>query len=103
MVEAIDAELGDNDFVRRSATADDGAFLLCSFWLAEALALIGKDERAHEVFAQACSAANELGLLPEEVDPTSGEARGNTPLALSHAGLVHAATRLEALTAKAVA
>jgi GH15 family glucan-1,4-alpha-glucosidase len=91
LVDGIEADLADDGLVRRWSGCGDGAFLLCSFWLAEALAITGRDERALEVFERAAGAANDLGLLPEEVDPATGEALGNTPLGLSHAGLVCAA------------
>jgi GH15 family glucan-1,4-alpha-glucosidase len=70
---------------------DEGAFLLCTFWLAHALALAGRTDRARTVFERAAAYANDLGLLAEEVDPSSGELLGNFPQAFSHIGLVNAA------------
>jgi GH15 family glucan-1,4-alpha-glucosidase len=93
-VEAVESELGDDGLLRRWSGAEDGAFLLASFWLAECHARAGRVERAREVFARACRAANPLGLLAEEVDVDSGEPLGNVPQALSHAGLVAAAQAL---------
>jgi GH15 family glucan-1,4-alpha-glucosidase len=69
----------------------EGTFLLCTFWLAQALALAGRPERAREVFERAISYRNDLGLLAEEVDPDTGELLGNFPQAFSHIGLVNAA------------
>jgi GH15 family glucan-1,4-alpha-glucosidase len=70
---------------------DEGTFLLCTFWLAQALALTGQVERACEVFGRAAGFCNDVGLLAEEVDPRSGELLGNFPQAFSHIGLVNAA------------
>lgn len=69
----------------------DGTFLLCSFWLAEAFAILGEVERARQVFERAAEHANDVGLLAEEVDPASGALLGNFPQAFSHIGLVNAA------------
>jgi alpha,alpha-trehalase len=70
---------------------EEGAFLLCTFWLAQALARAGQPARARTVFERAAAFANDLGLLSEEVDPASGELLGNFPQAFSHIGLVNAA------------
>ena len=70
---------------------EEGTFLLCTFWLAQALALAGRVERAKAVFTTAVAFVNDVGLLAEEVDGTSGELLGNFPQALSHIGLVNAA------------
>jgi alpha,alpha-trehalase len=69
----------------------EGTFLLCTFWLAEALALAGKVDRARAVFERTVVFANDVGLLSEEVDEESGELLGNFPQAFSHIGLVNAA------------
>jgi alpha,alpha-trehalase len=69
----------------------EGAFLLCTFWLAHAQALAGETERAGKTFARAIDYANDVGLLSEEVDSDSGEPLGNFPQAFSHIGLVNAA------------
>ena len=71
-----------------------GAFLLASFWLAECHARAGRIERAEAVFERAAGAANDLGLLAEEVDAATGEPLGNVPQAISHVGLVNAAQAL---------
>jgi GH15 family glucan-1,4-alpha-glucosidase len=70
---------------------EEGTFLLCTFWLAQAQALAGEVERARATFAQAVAYVNDVGLLAEEVDPASGELLGNFPQAFSHIGLVNAA------------
>jgi alpha,alpha-trehalase len=69
----------------------EGAFLLCTFWLAQALASAGQTARARTVFERAAGFVNDVGLLAEEVDPVSGELLGNFPQAFSHIGLVNAA------------
>jgi GH15 family glucan-1,4-alpha-glucosidase len=93
-IEVLERELGDDGLLRRWTGADDGAFLLASFWLSECHARAGRIERAEAVFERAAAAANDLGLLAEEVDPASGEPLGNFPQAISHAGLVNAAQAL---------
>src|SRR5438270_6486557 len=70
---------------------DEGTFLLCTFWLAEAQALAGEVDKAKETFSTAAGFCNDLGLLAEEVDPKTGELLGNFPQAFSHIGLVNAA------------
>jgi len=73
----------------------EGTFLLCTFWLAHALALAGRTEEGTEVFERAASYVNDVGLLAEEVDSTTGELLGNFPQAFSHIGLVNAAWALD--------
>ena len=96
-VEAIAERLSDPlGLVYRYRAADrlqgeEGPFLLCTFWLAHALALGGEVERAREVFGRAAGFVNDLGLLAEEVDGATGELLGNFPQAFSHVGLVNAA------------
>jgi GH15 family glucan-1,4-alpha-glucosidase len=70
---------------------DEGTFLLCTFWLAQALAGAGEPARARTVFERAAAFVNDVGLLAEEVDPANGELLGNFPQAFSHIGLVNAA------------
>ena len=70
---------------------EEGTFLLCTFWLAQALALAGQPTRARTVFERAATFVNDVGLLAEEVDPTSGELLGNFPQAFSHIGFINAA------------
>jgi alpha,alpha-trehalase len=99
-VDAIQQRLTDSrGLVYRYQTGDgadglageEGTFLLCTFWLAQALALSDQVDRARTVFERAAAYANDLRLLAEEVDPTTGELLGNFPQALSHIGLVNAA------------
>jgi GH15 family glucan-1,4-alpha-glucosidase len=70
---------------------EEGTFLLCTFWLAQAQALAGEVDRATATFERAVAAINDVGLLAEEVDVASGEMIGNFPQAFSHIGLINAA------------
>jgi GH15 family glucan-1,4-alpha-glucosidase len=70
---------------------DEGTFLLCTFWLAQAQAMAGDVDSARRTFERAAGYANDVGLLAEEVDPVTGEMLGNFPQAFSHIGLVNAA------------
>jgi GH15 family glucan-1,4-alpha-glucosidase len=96
-VDRIGSELGDAaGLVRRYRGEDglegeEGAFLPCSFWLAHAFALGGRHEEALKLFTKACSYSNDLGLLPEEIDPVSMGALGNFPQGLTHIALINAA------------
>lgn len=98
-IDRIRSELGADALVYRHRGDDglggaEGAFLPCSFWLAEALAKTDRREEALAVLTEAAAYANDLGLLPEEVDPVTGRALGNFPQGLSHIALVNAATVL---------
>ena len=66
----------------------EGAFLLCSFWLADNLLGQGERDAAMELFESLCARASPLGLLPEQIDPASGAFLGNFPQAFSHVGLI---------------
>lgn len=110
-IDAIEHDLTTDGLVRRWTGAEDGAFLICSFWLADCLARAGRVERATAVYEAACACANDLGLMSEEVDPSDGTSLGNFPQALSHVGLITAAwsidralghDRVHATTAKGI-
>ncbi len=70
---------------------DEGTFLMCTFWLAQAQALAGRLDEARATFERAAAYGNDVGLFAEEVDPATGELLGNFPQAFSHIGLVNAA------------
>src|SRR5205823_11562353 len=84
-IRRVQDELMDGGLVRRYRTerVDDGlpdgegAFVLCSFWLVDALALAGRVDEADELFGRVVGRANDLGLLAEEVDPATGQLLGN--------------------------
>lgn len=73
----------------------EGAFLPCSFWLADALHGTGRTEEAIEVFEQMLAVRNDVGLLSEEYDTTAGRQLGNMPQAFSMVGLVNTARHLD--------
>ncbi|MEV0272494.1 glycoside hydrolase family 15 protein [Hamadaea sp. NPDC050747] len=103
-VDALRRELSHDGFLLRyDPRADggvdglpgtEGAFIACTFWLAEALSGIGRDREAVELFERLLTLRNDLGILAEEYDPVVGRHLGNTPQAFSHVGLVNAARRL---------
>jgi GH15 family glucan-1,4-alpha-glucosidase len=73
---------------------DEGAFLLCSFWLVDNLAAQGRLDEAGELYESLCGRASPLGLLPEEIDPTTGAFLGNHPQAFSHVGVISSGVNL---------
>lgn len=72
----------------------EGSFLLCSFWLAQAQALARRTKDAKHTFERAVAFANDVGLLAEEVDSKTGDLLGNFPQAFSHVGLINAANAI---------
>ncbi|MFC4335443.1 glycoside hydrolase family 15 protein [Salininema proteolyticum] len=96
-----DRLVDDRGLVRRYLTSGgdglpggEGSFLLCSFWLVQALTAVEEADRAEDLFDRVCSYANDVGLLSEEVDGATGELLGNFPQAFSHIGLINAASAL---------
>jgi GH15 family glucan-1,4-alpha-glucosidase len=97
--EAIRRHLSRDGLIYRYRSGDglegeEGAFLPCTFWLAECLAHQGKVEEATEVFARAAGCANDLGLFAEQHHPESGEVLGNFPQGLTHLSHITAAFAL---------
>jgi GH15 family glucan-1,4-alpha-glucosidase len=98
-IEAVERRLMPNGFVLRydTVTTDDGlplgegAFLACSFWLADAYVLLGRRDDARKLFERILSLRNDLGLLSEEYDPAEKRLLGNFPQAFSHIALVNTA------------
>lgn len=96
---AIDQQLGDGPLIYRyrmddGLPGDEGAFLLCSYWMIEALTMMGRVDEAVERFTTLLGYAGPHGLLSEEVEPQTGTALGNYPQAFSHIGLINSAWRL---------
>lgn len=78
----------------------EGAFLMCSFWLVDNLAYQRRLDEAHELYDSLCGRAGPLGLLPEEIDPTTGGFLGNYPQAFSHVGVISSGINLARLAAR---
>ncbi|MGW0029451.1 glycoside hydrolase family 15 protein [Streptomyces sp. NPDC003314] len=104
-VDAVMTELMHDGYVRRysaDSTAVDGlpgqegTFLVCSFWLADALRMTGRPGEARALFERLVALGNDVGLLAEEYDPATGRQLGNFPQAFSHIGLVGTALALAA-------
>ena len=101
-VKAIADDLTEDGFVLRYRTGDtddglsgkEGSFLICSFWLVSALAIVGEEQRARDLMEKLLSIASPLGLYAEEFDPTTGRHLGNFPQAFSHLALIEAAGRI---------
>jgi GH15 family glucan-1,4-alpha-glucosidase len=101
-VEAIADDLSEDGFVLRYRTGEtddglsgkEGSFLICSFWLVSALAIIGDQQRARDMMEKLLAVASPLGLYAEEYDTSTGRHLGNFPQAFSHLALIEAAARL---------
>lgn len=104
-IEAIKRELMVDGFVKRYRTQShvdglppgEGAFLPCTFWLADCLAAMGQREEAEEIFQRLMGLANDVGLLSEEYDPAAKRLLGNFPQAFTHVALVNTAFNLARL------
>jgi len=103
-VAAIERQLMRDGFVTRYVTESsvdglprgEGAFLPCSFWLADNYVLQGRDEEARTLFERLAALCNDVGLLAEEYDPATSRLVGNFPQAFSHVSLVNTARNLSA-------
>jgi GH15 family glucan-1,4-alpha-glucosidase len=101
-VDAVQRELMAEGFVVRYHSDDgvdglppgEGAFLPCSFWLADALGMLGRTAEARALFERLLGLANDVGLLAEEYDPVAGRLVGNFPQAFTHVSLVNTAGNL---------
>jgi GH15 family glucan-1,4-alpha-glucosidase len=72
----------------------EDAFVVCSFWAVSALHRVGRDAEARELMAELVALTNDIGVLPEMIDPQDGAFLGNLPQALSHLALIGAALDL---------
>jgi GH15 family glucan-1,4-alpha-glucosidase len=104
-IEAIQRELMPDGFVRRYSTlpgesdvdglkGEEGAFLPCTCWLADALCLAGRHDEAREVFSRVLAVGNDLGLFSEEYDPGGKRLLGNFPQAFTHLAVINTAYNL---------
>ena len=99
---AIADDLTEDGFVLRYRTGEtddglsgkEGSFLICSFWLVSALAIVGEDQRARDLMERLLTVASPLGLYAEEFDTSTGRHLGNFPQAFSHLALIEAAARI---------
>jgi GH15 family glucan-1,4-alpha-glucosidase len=96
---AVERELKRGDFVFRYTEPDDfgapaNAFLVCTFWYIDALAVLGRRDEARALFEATLARRNRLGLLSEHIDPATGELWGNFPQTYSMVGMINSATRL---------
>jgi GH15 family glucan-1,4-alpha-glucosidase len=99
---AIAEELTEHGFVLRYKTDEtddglsgkEGTFLICSFWLVSALAVVGERQRARDLMERLLRVGSPLGLFAEEFDVDTGHALGNFPQAFSHLALIEAAGRI---------
>ena len=95
-LERIEAELADGDLLYRyrmddHMLGDEGSFTACSLWRVGVLAMMGRSEQAHALFERLLERGNDLGLFAEQIDPASGEQRGNFPQGFSHMALINIA------------
>jgi GH15 family glucan-1,4-alpha-glucosidase len=101
-VEAIADDLTEDGFVLRYRTDEtddglsgkEGSFLICSFWLVSAFAIVGEQQRARDLMERLLSVASPLGLYAEEFDTSTGRHLGNFPQAFSHLALIEAGARI---------
>ena len=101
-IELIRTQLEANGLLRRYPEAPqvdglppgEGAFLLCTFWLADTLALAGRYDEARAIYERLLTLRNDVGLLGEEYDPIARRQLGNFPQAFSHVGLINTAQNL---------
>jgi GH15 family glucan-1,4-alpha-glucosidase len=102
-VAAVEKQLRAGDYVHRYLTSDglpgsEGAFLICSFWLVDALLMLGRADQARSLFERLLGKANDVGLYAEEINPSSNAFLGNFPQAFTHLALINSAVHLRLYT-----
>jgi GH15 family glucan-1,4-alpha-glucosidase len=100
-VNVLQEKLSNQGFLYRYAPEEsefhqpEGVFIICTLWLVNVLAQMGRQEEAETLFSRVTETANDLGLFAEEFDPDTGEMLGNFPQALTHLSVINAALNLE--------
>jgi len=100
-VKVLQEKLSNNGFLYRYVPEEsefhqpEGVFIICTLWLVNVLAQMGRQQEAEELFSRVTETANDLGLFAEEFDPDTGEMLGNFPQALTHLSVINAAFNLE--------
>jgi GH15 family glucan-1,4-alpha-glucosidase len=99
-IDSVEHGLARGDFLRRyegpdGLVGDEGAFLICSFWLVDAKLAVGRADEAKALLARLVRCANDVGLYPEEIEPQSGAFLGNFPQAFTHLALIGSAVNLQ--------
>ncbi len=102
-VDRIVEGLGENDLLYRYHPAeaadglagDEGTFMMCSFWLVDCYAEMGRIDEARALFERLLGHANDVGLYAEQLDPATGRHLGNFPQAFTHVALINAALTLD--------
>src|SRR5438067_2317795 len=102
-VKVLQDKLSNNGFLYRYVPQEsefrqhEGVFVICTLWLVNVLAQMGRRDEAEALFSRVTESANDLGLFAEEFDPQTGELLGNFPQALSHLSVINAALNLDGL------
>jgi len=100
-VNVLQEKLSRNGFLYRYVPSEsefhqpEGVFIICTLWMVNVLAQMGRLEEAEALFSKVTETSNDLGLFAEEFDPKNGEMLGNFPQALTHLGVINAVFNLE--------
>jgi len=91
---AVELSAGPHLFRYTGMASEEASFVACSFWRVTALHLCGRTDEAAGLLEQLVGQTNDVGLLAEMIDPSTGDFMGNLPQALSHLALLHAVSRM---------